>query len=64
MDLKRLGASCKAYRKELGLTQTEVAKEIGVSREWVSGFENGRSKNLHILAWYIDRGFKYEKIKG
>ena len=29
-------------RRELGLTQAEVASRCGVSPQWLSGFENGK----------------------
>lgn len=58
IDLCKLGASCKEFRKEGGWTQSEVANDLNISRELVSGFECGRSKNLYILSWYIDRGFE------
>lgn len=65
IDLCKLGIECKKFRKAGGWTQTDVAKDLGLSRELISGFECGRSKNLYILAWYLDRGFEYgETIKG
>ena len=65
MDLKKLGRECKEFRKSRGWTQQDVADFLGISREIVSGFECGRSRNLTILWWYVDRGFRYgESVKG
>lgn len=61
MLLKELGQECKEFRKTIGKTQTDVSRDTGISREVVSDFENGRSQNLRIFLWYIDRGFGYGK---
>ena len=58
LDLKELGRKCKEFRQAHGWTQQDVADGLGISREIVSGFECGRSRNLKILFWYIDRGLK------
>jgi len=63
MDLKQLGKECKEFRKAHGWTQQKVADDLGVSREIVSGFECGRSKNLQLLFWYVDRGYRYGATK-
>lgn len=39
-----VGARIASRRKELGLTQTQVAEYFGVSREWVSLIESGRGE--------------------
>lgn len=42
-------------RHELGLTQTELAKRAGVSRKWISTFENGSSRaELELVIRLID----------
>lgn len=33
----------RGRRKELGLSQAELAARAGVSREWISSFEAGKS---------------------
>lgn len=63
VDLSTLGIACKEFRKNGGWTQTDVANDLGLSRELISGFECGRSKNLYILSWYLDRGFDYGASK-
>lgn len=55
-NMKRVGAACREYRKNLGLTQKAVAVEIGVSKELISAFENGRANNAYILLWYLEKG--------
>lgn len=49
-------------RKELGYNQTEVSKELGVHRSWLSSFENGHAEsvkleNIIMLCKYYDIKF-------
>jgi HTH-type transcriptional regulator / antitoxin HipB len=37
-----LAAVARGRRRELGLSQTELARRAGVSRQWVSAFEAGK----------------------
>ena len=39
-----LGAVIREHRKLRGLDQAELAKRIGVSRQWVIGIERGRAR--------------------
>jgi y4mF family transcriptional regulator len=39
-----LGAVIRERRKGLGLDQAELARRIGVSRQWVIGIERGRAR--------------------
>lgn len=39
-----LGAVIRDRRKQLGLDQAELARRVGVSRQWVIGIERGRSR--------------------
>lgn len=39
-----LGAAIRDRRRQLGLDQATLAKRIGVSRQWVIGIEQGRSR--------------------
>jgi y4mF family transcriptional regulator len=39
-----LGAVIREHRKRLGLDQAELAKRIGVSRQWIIGIERGRAR--------------------
>jgi y4mF family transcriptional regulator len=38
-----LAAAVRGRRRELGLSQVELAAGIGVSRDWVSDFESGKA---------------------
>lgn len=40
---RRLARSLRARRRSLGLTQTEAASRAGVSTQWLSEFESGRT---------------------
>jgi y4mF family transcriptional regulator len=50
-----LGAVIRERRKELDLDQAELAKRIGVSRQWVIGIERGRARaELGLLLRTLD----------
>lgn len=49
-------------RKERGIKQEELAKELKVSRQTISSIENKRYNPLLILAFKIARYF-YKKIE-
>ena len=60
MNRKILGLKAKQWRKEnTSYTQHDMARLCNVSRETISAFESGRSRNLDILMSYISLGFKY-----
>ena len=41
-DIKILGQRLRAIRKDLGMTQVNVAKELGVAQSLVSKVEQGQ----------------------
>lgn len=52
-DLKHIGKMCADARRKNGLTQLQVAYEIGYTSENISAFECGRNDNLRIFLWYL-----------
>jgi DNA-binding XRE family transcriptional regulator len=47
---RRIGESVRRRRKEVGMTQSQVAAEVGVLRTSVTNIETGRQKApLHLL---------------
>lgn len=49
-SLKKLGAKIIYYRKLKGMSQQELAGEIGVTRQYLSKMEHGKcSCNLEII---------------
>jgi len=42
LDSKALGAALRDYRLSAGLTQAQVARQIGVDRQYVSELEQGK----------------------
>jgi len=42
-SINDLASLAKARRKELGLTQADLASKIGVKPLWISQFENGKA---------------------
>jgi len=43
-DPKTLGETLRAYRRALGLTQQELAKQLGICRYTLGSLEMGRSR--------------------
>jgi HTH-type transcriptional regulator / antitoxin HipB len=43
-NAEQLGAAIRLKRKEKNLTQSELAKLLGVERKWVLNLESGNSK--------------------
>lgn len=57
---------CKEYRIYIGLTQSDVARDTGYSEQNISSFETGRTNNMILLLWYIDKGIfttSYKNMK-
>ena len=54
--LLTVGQMCKRLRENQGIKQSQVARETGYSEQNISSFETGRTNNLIILLWYVDRG--------
>ena len=48
MDAKELGRQVLTRRKELGLTQGELAEQAGISRNYVSLIERGEARNVSV----------------
>ena len=47
-DLNRIGSQIREARKEQGLTQAALAREIGISQATLSLLENGKIMELGI----------------
>ncbi len=71
MDLNKIGSLIKTKRKELGLTQEELAKKLNVTEKAISRWETGRgtpdislliplSKELNVSVLEILNGEKVE----
>lgn len=48
----------KDYRNDRGMTQTELAKLVGVRRETIYNLENGKYNPSLSLAWKIAQVFE------
>lgn len=46
---KDLGALVKERRLERGMSQEELARVVGVSRQWVVGLEQGKFRAFEIV---------------
>ena len=58
MNIKELGEKCRRFRIMKSYLQSQVAQEVGCSKENVSAFENGRNDSAIIFLWYIRKGLK------
>ena len=52
-DIKILGQRLRAIRKDLGMTQVNVAKELGVAQSLVSKVEQGQPVLSPVVIGYI-----------
>lgn len=56
-NYKEIGQLCQQFRKKyIKKSLVEAGKEIGVSKQSVSMFENGNSRSLKVFLWYIYNG--------
>lgn len=47
-SLPKLGTAVRALRRRRGLTQAELARRAGVSREWVIAVEAGSTYGIEV----------------
>ena len=52
--LKEIGLQYKMRRVELGFKAVEIAEKMGISRQLLSNFENGKSNNLILAITYVE----------
>lgn len=48
MNMQEIGAALRAARKKQGLTQAQLANELGMSRATISGIETGQVLEIGI----------------
>ena len=58
MNSLTIGQKCANFRRLIGISQQQVADELGYTRTNISMFENGKDYNMTILLWYLKRGLK------
>ena len=52
--MKRFSENLKMLRKEAGMTQSELAKLVGVSQRYISKLENGGNPGLTVFVNIAD----------
>ena len=57
MDLKVVGDRIKLCRKANNLTQPELAEKLGMTRENISGYENGRITPTSTSIFFLSKLF-------
>ena len=58
MNNLTIGQKCANFRRLIGISQQQVANELGYTRSNISMFENGKNYNMTILLWYLKRGLE------
>lgn len=58
MNTLTIGQKCANFRRLIGISQQQVADELGYTRTNISMFENGKNYNMIILLWYLKRGLE------
>jgi HTH-type transcriptional regulator/antitoxin HipB len=54
-SIRALASLARGRRHELGLTQAELAERMGVSRQWIAGFEAGKpGAGLNLVIRLLD----------
>ncbi len=54
-SIRDLGAAVRGRRRDLGMTQAELALQAGVSRKWVYEFEAGKpTAELRLILRVVD----------
>jgi len=49
---EHVGVALRNYRKAHGLSQDALAKQLGVSRNWISALERGVASNKQLVEKY------------
>ena len=55
-QLYTLGLLCRQIRELAGKKQSDIAKDLDLTPQSISLFENGRLDSIYILSWYIEHG--------
>ena len=58
MNSLTIGQKCANFRCLIGVSQQQVADDLGYTRTNISMFENGKNYNMTILLWYLKRGLE------
>ena len=54
-----LGATCRRFRKSIGMNLSDVARDTGYTIQNISTFERGQNNNMKIYLWYVNHGLNY-----
>lgn len=49
-----IGKYCERIRRKLGLTQEEIGKMCGHTRQYISYFERGEARSIKIYNTYLE----------
>ena len=48
--LRRFGAAVRTARRREGLTQAELATQVGISRQYLSSAEQGKDRDVYKIS--------------
>ena len=55
-SIKDVAAAVRGRRQDLGLSQAELARRVGVSRKWIYEFEGGKPKaEIELVLRVLDQ---------
>lgn len=57
-----IGKYCARIRRKLGLTQEEVGKMCGHTRQYISYFERGKARSIKIYTTYLELEKQCEEV--
>ena len=52
---------CILLRRRAGLSQLELGKKLGVSRQWVNEMENGKQEAERLLEYWRTKNAKHQR---
>jgi len=55
---KDLAQSISRRRQALGLTQSKLAKSIGLTQDWISHYEGGRRAPSAFIFWKLQKALQ------
>lgn len=57
-----VASRCKKWRQENGISQGDIASDLGLAQSAVSAFESGVNFSGRILLWYVSHGLNLSDL--
>lgn len=62
IDLIKLGASCRDFRRSQNLLISDIAESTGYTEANISSFEKGKIKSFQLLIYYLSIGMEMPEV--